>query len=69
MQFDVPGSQMTLDFLTGRPIGHIDFDENLLHGLVPGAPRRLAGDNAAALLEVHRHAAAPRRLTGRLAQS
>ncbi|XP_035859149.1 gamma-aminobutyric acid receptor subunit alpha-6a isoform X1 [Sander lucioperca] len=49
---------MALDLFTRRPMRHIDFDKNFLHGLIPGAPGRLAGDNAAPLLEVHRHAAA-----------
>lgn len=66
VQLDVSGSQTTLDFFTGRPMRHIDFDEDLLHGLVPGPPGGLAGDNTALLLEVHRHAAASHRLTARL---
>ena len=66
MQLDVSGAQTTLDFFPGRPVRHVDLDEHLLHGLVPGAPGGLAGDHTAPLLEVHRHAAASHRLTARL---
>lgn len=56
-QLNIFGSQAALDFFGGRPVRHINFDKNLLHGLVPGSPGRLAGDNTAPLLKVHRHAA------------
>lgn len=69
VQLDVPGSQMALDFFSRRPVRDIDFDKNLLHGLVPGAPRCFAGHDTAPLFEVHRHAAASHRLTGRLASA
>lgn len=69
-QLDISGPQLTLDLFGSRPVRHVDFDEDLLHGLVPGAPRRLAGDDAAPLLEVHGHGgAAARRLTGRLSSA
>lgn len=45
--------QMALDLFSRRPMRHVDFDENLLHSLVPGAPGRLAGDHTAPLLKVH----------------
>lgn len=57
---------MALDFFGRRPMRHVHFYEDLLHGLVPGAPGGLAGHDAAPLLEVNRHAAASHRLTGRL---
>lgn len=57
---------MALDLFSRRPMRHVDLDEDLLHGLVPGPPGCLAGDDPAPLLKVHRHAAASHRLTARL---
>lgn len=55
VQLDVSGSQVAFDFFSRRPTRHIDFDKNLFHGLVPGAPRCFAGHDAAPFFEVHRH--------------
>lgn len=65
-QLDVSGPQVTLDLFSSGPVRHVDFNEDLIHGLVPRAPWRLAGDDTAPLLEVYRHATAARRLTDRL---
>lgn len=59
-----PGSQMALDLFARCSARHVDFDKDLLHGLVPGTPGGLTGDHTAPLLEVHRHVAVP--LAGRL---
>lgn len=48
---------MALDLFGGGSVRDIDFDEDLLHGLVPGTPGGLTGNNTAPLLEVHWHAA------------
>lgn len=52
-QLYVSGSQMALDLFGGGSVRHIDFDEDLLHGLVPGTPGGLTRDHTAPLLEVH----------------
>lgn len=54
---------MALDLFGRRPVRHVDFDEDLLHGLVPGPPGGLAGDDTASFLEVNRHASANVSLT------
>lgn len=65
-QLYVSGSQLALDLFGRSPVRHIDFDENLLHSLVPGAPGCLARDHATPLLKVHWHAAESPRRTGQL---
>lgn len=66
MQLYIFRSQTALDFLGRRAVRHIDFDKNLLYGLVPGSPGCLAGDNTALLLKVHRHGAVSLRLTAKI---
>lgn len=56
-QFDEPGSQLALDLLARCSVRHVNFDEDLFHGLVPETPRCLTGDHTAPLFEVHWHAA------------
>lgn len=68
-QLYVSGSQLALDLFGGSPVRHIDFDENLLHSLVPGAPGCLARDHATPLLKMHWHAAESPRRTGQLTVS
>lgn len=58
VQSNVSGSQLALDLFGRRPLRHVDFNEHLLHGLVPGAPGGPAGDHPAPLFEVRRHEAA-----------
>lgn len=62
VQSNVSGSQLALDLFGRRPLRHVDFNEHLLHGLVPGAPGGPAGDHPAPLFEVRRHEAAASRL-------
>uniref|UniRef100_A0A8C6LHY9 Gamma-aminobutyric acid type A receptor subunit alpha6a n=1 Tax=Nothobranchius furzeri TaxID=105023 RepID=A0A8C6LHY9_NOTFU len=55
---------MALHLLSRGSLRHGDFDVDLLHGLVPGAPGGLAGDDAAPLLKVYRHGETSHRPTG-----
>lgn len=51
----MPALQAALDVLRASARGHLDFNEHLLQGLVPLAPRRPARDHPTTLLKRGRH--------------